>query len=99
MVILIGLAVLYRYGPDRRAARWQWVTVGSVFAAVTQTISAAMRAVGECLVPNDLRGFHVLNSEHFDLVWYPRCIALSALFAGLNLAIFSLSQLRLQIKG
>ena len=34
VVLLIGLAVLYRYGPDRRAARWQWVSVGSVFAAV-----------------------------------------------------------------
>jgi membrane protein len=35
VVLLVGLAVLYRYGPDRRAARWQWVSVGSVFAAVT----------------------------------------------------------------
>ena len=35
VVLLIGLAVLYRYGPDRRAARWQWVSLGSVFAAVT----------------------------------------------------------------
>jgi membrane protein len=35
VVLLIGLAVLYRYGPYRRAARWQWVSVGSVFAAVT----------------------------------------------------------------
>ena len=34
-MLLIGLAVLYRYGPYRRAARWQWVSVGSVFAAVT----------------------------------------------------------------
>jgi membrane protein len=34
VVLLIGLAVLYRYGPDRRAARWQWVTTGSVLAAV-----------------------------------------------------------------
>src|ERR1700735_1814081 len=32
LVLLMGLAVLYRYGPDRRAARWQWVSVGSVFA-------------------------------------------------------------------
>ena len=30
IVLLIGLAVLYRYGPDRRAARWQWVTVGRI---------------------------------------------------------------------
>jgi membrane protein len=34
VVLLVGLAVLYRYGPDRRAARWQWVSVGSVFASV-----------------------------------------------------------------
>ena len=35
IVLLIGLSVLYRYGPYRRVARWQWVSVGSVFAAVT----------------------------------------------------------------
>jgi len=35
LVLLIGLALLYRYAPDRRTARWQWVSVGSVFAAVT----------------------------------------------------------------
>jgi membrane protein len=35
VILLIGLAALYRYGPDRRAARWQWVTIGSMFAAVT----------------------------------------------------------------
>ncbi len=34
LVLLIGLAILYRYGSHRRAARWQWVSVGSVFAAV-----------------------------------------------------------------
>jgi membrane protein len=40
VVLLIGLAVLYRHGPDRRAARWQWVTVGSLFAAVTWIIAS-----------------------------------------------------------
>ena len=40
LVLLIGLAVLYRYGPDRRAARWQWVTVGSVSAAVTWMVAS-----------------------------------------------------------
>jgi membrane protein len=32
--LLLGLSVLYRYAPHRRQARWQWVSVGSVFAAV-----------------------------------------------------------------
>jgi membrane protein len=40
LVLLIGLAVLYRYGPYRRAARWQWVSVGSVFAAVTWIVAS-----------------------------------------------------------
>jgi membrane protein len=40
LLLLIGLAALYRYGPDRRAARWQWVSVGSVFAAVTWIIAS-----------------------------------------------------------
>ena len=40
LVLLIGLAILYRYGPFRRAARWQWVSVGSVFAALTWIIAS-----------------------------------------------------------
>ena len=35
VLIIVGLAVLYRYGPSRRIAKWRWLTVGSVFAAVT----------------------------------------------------------------
>ena len=33
-LLILGLAVLYRYGPSRRLAKWGWLTVGSVFAAV-----------------------------------------------------------------
>ncbi len=32
-ILLLGLAVLYRYGPHRRDARWKWVSAGSLFAA------------------------------------------------------------------
>lgn len=34
VLLLLGLAVVYRYGPARNHARWQWVSVGSVVAAV-----------------------------------------------------------------
>lgn len=40
IVLLAGLAILYRYGPDRRAARWQWVSVGSVFATVVWMVAS-----------------------------------------------------------
>jgi membrane protein len=33
LVMLLGLAVLYRYGPSRRNTEWKWVTWGSVLAA------------------------------------------------------------------
>ncbi len=34
MLLLIGLAVLYRYGPSRAEARWQWLSVGAMAAAM-----------------------------------------------------------------
>ena len=40
IVLLSGLAILYRYCPDRRAARWQWVSVGSVFASLTWFVAS-----------------------------------------------------------
>ncbi|HEY6735104.1 MAG TPA: YihY/virulence factor BrkB family protein, partial [Roseiarcus sp.] len=33
-LMILGLSVLYRYGPSRRLATWRWLSVGSVFAAV-----------------------------------------------------------------
>jgi membrane protein len=40
IVLLLGLATLYRYGPDRRTARWQWVSIGSVFATLTWFVAS-----------------------------------------------------------
>jgi membrane protein len=40
--VIFGLAVLYRYGPSRREPRWQWISVGSAFAAITWLISSAL---------------------------------------------------------
>jgi len=36
----LGLAVLYRYGPDRDNARWQWVSIGAIVAAVLWVIGS-----------------------------------------------------------
>ncbi len=32
-VAIVGLAIVYRFAPDRHEARWQWVTPGSLIAA------------------------------------------------------------------
>jgi membrane protein len=37
-VLLAGIGVLYRFGPNRRGARARWLTVGAVFAVVSWAI-------------------------------------------------------------
>jgi membrane protein len=39
--VLFLLALLYRYGPCRRSAKWHWVSVGSFFAMVVWLIASA----------------------------------------------------------
>jgi membrane protein len=34
VVLLLALGLLYRFGPSRRQARWQWLSVGTVAAAL-----------------------------------------------------------------
>ena len=33
-ILLMALGVLYRFGPSRRAARWEWLSVGTLAAAL-----------------------------------------------------------------
>ncbi len=39
---LLGLAVLYRYAPDRHQPKWSWATPGAVFAAVVWVIGSLL---------------------------------------------------------
>jgi membrane protein len=34
LLLLVGLVFLYRFGPSHRSARWRWLSVGSVAAAL-----------------------------------------------------------------
>lgn len=42
LTMLFGLAVLYRFGPSRRAPQWRWLSVGSVFATLTWLAGSAL---------------------------------------------------------
>ena len=42
VLMIVALAILYRYGPSRRLAKWRWLTVGSVFAALTWLAVSSM---------------------------------------------------------
>jgi membrane protein len=41
-LLLVGLAVLYRYGPSRRRAKWRWITGGSMFAAIAWLVVSSL---------------------------------------------------------
>jgi membrane protein len=41
-VVIFGLAVLYWFGPSREYPRWEWLSVGSIFAAVAWLGSSAL---------------------------------------------------------
>jgi membrane protein len=34
VLTILGLAVLYRYGPSRENARWRWITPGAIVATI-----------------------------------------------------------------
>jgi membrane protein len=42
VLIILALSVLYRYGPSRRRAKWRWLSVGSVFAALAWLLVSAL---------------------------------------------------------
>jgi membrane protein len=41
----LGLAVLYRYGPDRDEAQWRWVSPGAVVAAVMWVLGSVIFSI------------------------------------------------------
>jgi membrane protein len=42
VVLLVGLAALYRFGPSRRQAKWRWITPGALAAALAILVVSAL---------------------------------------------------------
>jgi membrane protein len=40
VLVMVGLAVLYRYGPDRREPQWRWVSPGAITATVLWIVAS-----------------------------------------------------------
>jgi membrane protein len=43
--LLVGLAILYRYAPDRDPARWKWVSPGAVVATVLWVVGSLLFSI------------------------------------------------------
>jgi membrane protein len=42
LIVLLGLAIVYRYGPDRENPRWRWVSWGAVIATVLWIVASLL---------------------------------------------------------
>ena len=56
-LVIVGLALIYRYGPSRREPRWQWLSVGSGFAAIAWLVSSV------------LLSWYLGNFAHYDATY------------------------------
>jgi membrane protein len=45
VAVMIGLAILYRYGPSREQPRWQWVSHGALVATLLWIIGSVLFAL------------------------------------------------------
>ena len=45
LLMILGLAVIYRYGPSRENARWRWITPGAVVATVLWLIASILFSI------------------------------------------------------
>lgn len=59
LFVLVGLSVLYRYGPARQTPRWQWVTPGSVLATLLWVVAST------------LFSYYVSRIASYDLTYGP----------------------------
>jgi len=55
--LMLGLALLYRYAPSRREAKWRWITPGSLLVAVLW------------LAASILFSFYVANFASYDVTY------------------------------
>ena len=60
VLIILGLALLYRYGPSRRLPKWRWISVGSVFAALAW------------LAVSTLFSWYLGNFDNYNATWSAR---------------------------
>ncbi len=68
-LVVSGLAVLYRVGPDREAPEWRWVSWGSVIATVIWLLSSAAFAAYASLAGDFADSYGTLGSFVALMLW------------------------------
>jgi membrane protein len=83
-LLFIGLAVIMRYGPQRRRPRWRWITPGTVVAVIVGLAASIGFSIYVSLLGNYNKTYGALGAVIIMLLWL-YLMAFSVLFgAALN---------------
>jgi membrane protein len=69
VILFAGLAVIFRYGPQRRRPRWRWVTPGAIFAVVVGLLASIGFSIYVSLLGNYNKTYGALGAIIIMLLW------------------------------
>jgi membrane protein len=84
VVLVLGLAVVYRYAPAREHARWRWVTPGSIFAATMCLLASALFAFYVTNFAGYAKTYGALGGVVVLLMWFYICSVVVLMGAEMN---------------
>jgi len=87
ILVLTLLALLYRYGPCRRSAKWHWVSFGSVFATGAWLIASAAFSLYVAEIANYAKTYGSLGAVIVLLLWLYISFYIVLLGAEINAAL------------
>jgi membrane protein len=68
-VLLVGLAVIFRYGPQRRRPRWRWVSPGAIVAVLVGLVASVGFSIYVSLLGNYNKTYGALGAIIIMLLW------------------------------
>ncbi len=84
VVLVTGLAALYRFGPSRKRAKWRWITPGAIFAVVVITAVSALFSWYAASFANFEKTYGSLGGLIGFLTWVWICCTVVIVGAELN---------------
>ena len=70
LLLLLGLAVAYRYGPSRDEPRWRWVSVGAVVAMVLWVVGSIAFSIYVTQFGNYNETYGAMGAVVILLMWF-----------------------------
>jgi membrane protein len=84
LVVVLGLSIVYRYGPDRERARWRWVSWGSAIAATLWLIGSLLFALYVQVFASYGKTYGAIGSVVILLLWFYHSSFIVVLGAEIN---------------